>query len=193
MTNTEQKYVYLGREYANGKLTHLYKPLQAYVNCTTKERSAGEMKCQQDVWHFKVPIYESYRLDKKPIATAKDVVGAIYEMQIDEQFNVTACEFTGETVSQHDDSHDMSISDMLDFVDNLKDGERVYCPVISLRLLDFDAGVAYKRNKLLQNLKKSKHDDMLKLLDPIRESMRFMNTRAKNEIKLKILNYLSGF
>tara|TARA_R100001440_G_scaffold8132_1_gene15695 strand:- start:1342 stop:1923 length:582 start_codon:yes stop_codon:yes gene_type:complete len=192
MNNTKQKYVYLGREYASGKLTHLYKPLQAYVNATTKERSAGEMKCQQDVLHFKVPIYESYRLNKKPSATALDVVGAIYEMQIDEEFSVQGCEFTGETVTKHDDISDMSISDLLDFVNNLKDGDRVYCPVISLRLLDFDAGVAYKRNKHLQSLKRSKNDDMLKLLDPIRESMRFMSTRAKNEIKLKILNYLSG-
>jgi len=191
MINKDQNYVYLGRQYEGGELHHMYKPLAGYTKDTSKEKSAGVIRLGSDVISFGAPLGEMFRSDKKPAATASDVVGAIYKIQFEGKQAVN-CVFTGDTVKDDDDDNNMSWLDMVEFVNNLKDGERVYCPLISLRLLDFDASAAYKRNKALRNLKKTKNDDMLKLLAPIRESMRLMSTRAQNEIKVKILNYLSG-
>jgi hypothetical protein len=185
-------FVYLGRSYDGDSLSHSYLPLEAYLKAAEKEDIPIQMKTSKETWTFRKPLGVLYSGSTKPRWDSSDLVGGIYEIEWIEKddggVNARACKWTGDTVRGSDDDHGLGEDDLRCMAEDLPDGEKVYAPSITLELLDRDAVHALGMFRDMKRLKK--HDGILNLLAPIRSAMGMMSTRGKNEIRLKILNYL---
>jgi|TARA_R100001163_G_C4958318_1_gene123198 hypothetical protein len=189
----KRNFVYLGRSYDGNSLSHAYLPLEAYLKAVEKEDAPIRMKTSKETWSFRKPVGVLLSGGKKPRWDSSDLVGGIYEIKGVERddggVSARACRWTGDTVRGSDDDHKLGEGDLRCLAEDLPDGEKVYAPSITLKILDRDAVHAFELFRDMKKLKK--HDDILNLLAPIRSAMAIMSTRGKNEMILKVLNYLN--
>ena len=188
----KRNFVYLGRSYDGNSLSHAYLPLEAYLKAAEKEDAPIRMKTSEETWTFGKPLGVLYSGSTKPRWDSSDLVGGIYEIKGGERddggASARACKWTGDTVRGSDDDHKLGEDDLRCLAEDLPDGEKVYAPSITLKILDRDAVHAFELFRDMKKLKK--HDDILNLLAPIRSAMAIMSKRGKNEMILKVLNYL---